>query len=306
MAVAELQESPLWTVKFDYKAQGEDELSLRRGQIIEVLSKDKNISGDEVSFIVSHIDLNAIFIVFKGWWTGRLGNKVGIFPSNFVTNEDPQIFDPPLEINFSDITIHELIGQGGFGKVHRATYINEEVAVKAAQQTFPNDDAETVRKNILSEARLFWVLNHKNIVTLRGVCSKPPDMCLVLEFARGGSLNRVLSGRKIPPDVLVDWAIQVAKGMHYLHAAAPISVIHRDLKSSNGMYNNWKLSKTYFSFLHTVLVKEPIDDGNLMNKTLKITDFGLAREAYNTTKMSQAGTYAWMAPEAIKLQQYSK
>lgn len=48
MAVSEAQESPLWTVKFDYVAQGEDELSLRRGQIIEVLSKDKNISGDEV------------------------------------------------------------------------------------------------------------------------------------------------------------------------------------------------------------------------------------------------------------------
>lgn len=55
-----------------------------------------------------------------------------------------------------------------------------------------------------------------------------------------------------------------------------------------------------------MLVKESIEDGNLRMKTLKITDFGLAREAYNTTKMSQAGTYAWMAPEAIKMQQYSK
>lgn len=47
----EYADSPLWTVKFDYQAQGEDELSLRRGQIIEVLSKDKNISGDEVLLI---------------------------------------------------------------------------------------------------------------------------------------------------------------------------------------------------------------------------------------------------------------
>jgi hypothetical protein len=41
--------------------------SLRRGTLVEVLSTDAHISGDE------------------GWWTGRVGNKVGIFPSNFVT-----------------------------------------------------------------------------------------------------------------------------------------------------------------------------------------------------------------------------
>lgn len=51
MAVSEDSESCLWTVKFDYNAQGEDELSLRRGQIIEVLSKDETISGDEVRIV---------------------------------------------------------------------------------------------------------------------------------------------------------------------------------------------------------------------------------------------------------------
>ena len=71
-------------------------------------------------------------------------------------------------------------------------------------------------------------------MSLKGVCLKPPKLCLVMEFARGGSLNRILAGRKIPPDVLVDWAIQIAKGMNYLHNGATISVIHRDLKSSNG------------------------------------------------------------------------
>ena len=61
-----------------------------------------------------------------------------------------------------------------------------------------------------------------------------PNLCLVMEYARGGPLNRVLTGRKIRPSVLVDWAIQIARGMNYLHNGAPISLIHRDLKSSNG------------------------------------------------------------------------
>lgn len=89
-------------------------------------------------------------------------------------------------------------------------------------------------ENVQQEAKLFWLLKHENIVQLEGVCLKMPNMCLVMEYARGGSLNRVLSGRKIRPDVLVDWAIQIARGMDYLHNKAPISLIHRDLKSSNG------------------------------------------------------------------------
>ena len=39
---------------------------------------------------------------------------------------------------------------------------------------------------------------------------------------------------------------------------------------------------------------------------MKISDFGLARETYRTTRMSQAGTYAWMAPEVIKNSIFSK
>lgn len=47
-------------------------------------------------------------------------------------------------------------------------------------------------------------------------------------------------------------------------------------------------------------------DDDLQLKTLKITDFGLARESANTTRMSAAGTYAWMAPEVIKNSTFSK
>lgn len=56
----------------------------------------------------------------------------------------------------------------------------------------------------------------------------------------------------------------------------------------------------------SVLLKEPIENEDLQFKTLKITDFGLAREVYKTTRMSAAGTYAWMAPEVIKTSIFSK
>lgn len=223
-------EFPLRTAIYDYDAQGDDELSLRRGQVVQVLSMDRKISGDE------------------GWWTGKIGENVGIFPSNFVIDGDPYLQPhliadiQPKEIDYGDLKVLEVIGLGGFGKVHRAFYQGEEVAVKAARQG-PDDDVKVTLDNVMKEAKLFWTLNHPNVVALKGVCLKPPKLCIVMEYARGGSLNRILAGRKIPPDVLVDWAIQVARGMHYLHAGARHSIIHRDLKSSNGkLFVNFAIS----------------------------------------------------------------
>ncbi|XP_025266862.1 uncharacterized protein LOC105247832 isoform X3 [Camponotus floridanus] len=266
----------IFTALFDYVAQGEDELSLQRGETVEVLSKDAKISGDE------------------GWWTGKIRGKVGIFPANFVAESESidqvsSVIDKvqPIEIDFEELQLEEVIGVGGFGKVYRGFWKKREVAVKAARQDAGEEPSVTL-ENVRQEAKLFWLLKHENIVQLEGVCLKMPNMCLVMEYARGGSLNRVLSGRKIRPNVLVDWAIQIARGMDYLHNKAPISLIHRDLKSSN------------------VLLSEPIENDDFQYKTLKITDFGLAREVYKTTRMSAAGTYAWMAPEVIKKSTFSK
>ena len=141
-----------------------------------------------------------------------------------------------MEIDFDELELEEVIGIGGFGKVYRGVWQNEVVAVKAARQD-PDQDIAVITDNVRQEAKLFWLLKHENIVALRGVCLKEPNLCLVKEYAKGGSLNRVLNQLKnIGPSVLTDWAIQIARGMNYLHNQAPITLIHRDLKSSNGEY----------------------------------------------------------------------
>jgi hypothetical protein len=66
----------LWTAVFDYETRREDELTLRRGTLVEVLSTDAHISGDE------------------GWWTGRVGNKVGIFPLLYLNDQVTRILLP--------------------------------------------------------------------------------------------------------------------------------------------------------------------------------------------------------------------
>ncbi|XP_042201242.1 mitogen-activated protein kinase kinase kinase 21-like [Callorhinchus milii] len=268
---------PLWTAVYDYEASAEDELSLRRGDAVEVLSKDWTVSGDE------------------GWWTGRVRRRVGIFPANYVAREPPpgyvggsrRLVQPPVEIEFSQLSLEEIIGVGGFGKVYRGTWRGQVVAVKAARRD-PDEEMGATAESARREARLFSMLRHHNIISLRGVCLQEPNLCLVMEYAQGGALNRALSGRRIPPHTLVNWAVQIARGMCYLHGEAIVPIIHRDLKSSN------------------ILLLEKIENDDIANKTLKITDFGLAREWHKTTKMSAAGTYAWMAPEVIKSSLFSK
>ncbi|XP_036210920.1 mitogen-activated protein kinase kinase kinase 21 isoform X1 [Myotis myotis] len=287
----------LWAALYDYEARGEDELSLRRGQLVEVLSQDAAVSGDE------------------GWWAGQVQRRLGIFPANYVAPcapaalpAPPPALPPPprpgspVHVDFERLELKELIGAGGFGQVYRATWQGQEVAVKAARRD-PEQDAAAAAESVRREARLFARLRHPNIIELRGVCLRQPHLCLVLEFARGGALNRALAAanaapeprapgprraRRIPPHVLVNWAVQIARGMLYLHEEAVVPILHRDLKSSN------------------ILLLEKIEHDDMCNKTLKITDFGLAREWHRTTKMSAAGTYAWMAPEVIKSSLFSK
>ncbi len=213
-----------WTAVFDYEATADEELTLRRGDLLEVLSKDSKVSGDE------------------GWWTGKIQDKVGIFPCNYVTRRDTSYpalppgglvgGESPLEIDFSELCLEEVIGAGGFGKVYKGVWRGEEVAVKAVRQD-PDEDISATAENVRQEARLFWMLRHRNIIALRGVCLREPNLCLVMEYARGGALNRALAGKKVPPRVLVNWAVQIATGMDYLHNQTFVPIIHRDLKSSN-------------------------------------------------------------------------
>lgn len=50
-------------VIFSYKPANEDELELKEGEIISILSKE---------------------LPDKGWWKGELKGKIGVFPDNFV------------------------------------------------------------------------------------------------------------------------------------------------------------------------------------------------------------------------------
>ncbi|XP_026516486.1 mitogen-activated protein kinase kinase kinase 12 [Terrapene carolina triunguis] len=165
------------------------------------------------------------------------------------------------EVPFEEILDLQWVGSGAQGAVFLGRFHGEEVAVKKVRD-LKETDIKHLRK-----------LKHPNIITFKGVCTQAPCYCIIMEFCAQGQLYEVLrAGRKVTPSLLVDWSMGIAGGMNYLHLH---KIIHRDLKSPNMLI-------TY-------------DD------VVKISDFGTSKELSDkSTKMSFAGTVAWMAPEVIR------
>lgn len=211
------------TVVGDFTGLYPDELTIKVGEEIEIISKDTVVSRN------------------IGWWTGRNSKgKIGIFPAASVscdmqgcgngTGANSSAY--PLEIKNAEVTMKEVVGIGGFGKVYRGIYRGEEVAIKVAKvTTFGSLKAV---QDVISEAEKFAHLAHVNICALVGVVLVK-DVCLVMEYAPGGALSDVLHKNNISLsiDVITNWSAQIAAGMHYLHHESEPSLIHRDLKPNN-------------------------------------------------------------------------
>jgi len=165
------------------------------------------------------------------------------------------------EIPFESISDLQWLGSGAQGAVFLGRLSSEQVAVKKVRDVKETDIRHLRR------------LNHPNIISFKGVCTQSPCYCIIMEYCPYGQLYEILrDGKEIPPLLRLDWAKQIANGMNYLHSH---KIIHRDLKSPN------------------VLIAK--------NDIIRISDFGTSREwNEKSTKMSFAGTVAWMAPEVIR------
>uniref|UniRef100_A0A8C1YX38 mitogen-activated protein kinase kinase kinase n=1 Tax=Cyprinus carpio TaxID=7962 RepID=A0A8C1YX38_CYPCA len=177
------------------------------------------------------------------------------------STEHKQSQEESWEVPFEEISELQWVGSGAQGAVFLGKFHGEDVAVKKVR-----DIKETEIKHLRK-------LKHPNIITFKGVCTQAPCYCIIMEYCAQGQLYEVLrAGRKITPSLLVDWAMGIAGGMNYLHLH---KIIHRDLKSPNMLITH--------------------DD------LVKISDFGTSKELRDkSTKMSFAGTVAWMAPEVIR------
>ncbi|KAE8705855.1 Proline-rich receptor-like protein kinase PERK5 [Hibiscus syriacus] len=171
---------------------------------------------------------------------------------------------------FSDAN---LLGQGGFGYVHRGVLPNgKQVAVKQLKAGSGQGERE-----FQAEVEIISRVHHKHLVSLVGYCISGTTRMLVYEFVPNNTLEFHLHGKG---RLTVDWptrlriAIGSAKGLAYLHEDCHPKIIHRDIKASN------------------ILLDYKFE--------AKVADFGLAKFSsdFNTHVSTRVmGTFGYLAPE---------
>lgn len=149
------------------------------------------------------------------------------------------------------------------------------------------------RSQFMREIGLLTSLRHPNVLLLMGACTDPRyPLCIVSELVDGASLYSYLHGKRRRERnlrVSLKIALDVARGMLYLHSSNPI-VLHRDLKSANILVQN-------------------IDEEDAVKAT--IIDFGLSRLdiAKAESRMGgvgggMCGSLVTMAPEVMRQSPY--
>uniref|UniRef100_A0A0E0LSK0 Receptor-like serine/threonine-protein kinase n=1 Tax=Oryza punctata TaxID=4537 RepID=A0A0E0LSK0_ORYPU len=172
----------------------------------------------------------------------------------------------------------EELGRGAYGTVFKGVLTssgNKGIAVKRLERMAEDGEREFQR-----EVRAIARTHHRNLVRLLGFCNEGAYRLLVYEYMPNGSLANLLFKHDA---TLPSWgnriaiALDVARGLQYLHEDIEVPIIHCDIKPEN------------------ILI-----DGSGM---AKIADFGLAKLLIGNqtnTFTGVRGTRGYLAPEWSK------
>ncbi|XP_002532551.2 receptor-like kinase TMK3 [Ricinus communis] len=170
------------------------------------------------------------------------------------------------------------LGRGGFGVVYKGELDDgTKIAVKRMESGVISSKA---LDEFQAEIAVLSKVRHRHLVSLLGYSIEGNERILVYEYMPQGALSKHLFHWKSFELEPLSWkrrlniALDVARGMEYLHNLAHRSFIHRDLKSSNILLG---------------------DDFRA-----KVSDFGLVKLAPDGDKSvvtRLAGTFGYLAPE---------
>ena len=169
----------------------------------------------------------------------------------------------------------EKIGTGGMATVYKAkdTLLNRNVAIKILRDSL--EEEKNVVTNFIKEAQSSASLVHNNIVSVYDVGEENGLNYMVMEYVDGITLKEYIKNKgALPWQEACDFAIQIGQGISEAHS---IDIIHRDIKPQN-----------------IIMTKD---------KTLKVTDFGIARAAAGETTVvggTALGSVHYISPEQAR------
>jgi hypothetical protein len=212
---------------------------------------------------------------------GVAGGTGGFSPSGSVQNVEAGNMVISIQVlrevtdNFSEKNI---LGKGGFGTVYKGELADgTKIAVKRMQSEMVGDKGLDEFK---SEIAVLSKVRHRHLVALHGYCLEDNEKLLVYEYMPQGTLSQHLFDWKDDGSKPLEWkrrlsiALDVARGVEYLHGLAHQIFIHRDLKPSNILLGD--------------------------DMRAKVSDFGLVRlapEGQASFQTRIAGTFGYLAPE---------
>ncbi|KAL7136085.1 hypothetical protein ABFS83_10G005200 [Erythranthe nasuta] len=196
----------------------------------------------------------------------------GVSSKDSITAPMDLCIDERVLVDPKSIFIGSKIGEGAHGKVYQGRYGDRIVAIKVLTCGNTSEERTVLEGRFVREVAMMSRVKHDNLVKFIGAC-KDPLMVIVTELLHGMSLRKYLSSirpKQLDLPVALDFALDIARAMDCLHANG---IIHRDLKPDNLLLT-------------------------ANQKSVKLADFGLAREESVTEMMTaETGTYRWMAPE---------
>jgi len=186
----------------------------------------------------------------------------------------------------NELDILNLIGEGSFGAVYRATHksTGAVVAVKViANASSSKSEEEKIKGEIeiLSRCDSPYIVGYFECFT-KSDTEKPGEMWIIMEYCEGGSMTDILeanAGNSLPEDCIREVCASIVLGLEYLHGIA--NVCHRDIKCGNVLLTS---------------------EGHV-----KLADFGVSAELGKNTlnkRKTVVGSPYWMAPEVIRESHY--
>ncbi|CAL9186950.1 unnamed protein product [Musa hybrid cultivar] len=108
--------------------------------------------------------------------------------------------------------------------------------IQVAVKKFSDDvmaDEDKLRA-FRDELALLQQIRHPNVVQFLGAVTQSSPMMIVTEYLCKGDLRAYLNRKRtLRPSSAVLFALDIARGMNYLHEHKPEAIIHRDLEPSN-------------------------------------------------------------------------
>ena len=166
------------------------------------------------------------------------------------------------------------VGRGGMSIVYlaRDNRLNKQWAVKEIKND-GSKSAKTLLKGLEREANILKNVDHPVLPRIVDIINQNNTIYVVMDFIEGETISERLKKEGAQPqELVVEWGIQLAGALDYLHNMNP-PVIYRDMKPSN------------------VMIKP---EGGV-----KLIDFGTAKEydVENNADTTALGTRGYAAPE---------